>query len=86
MPTAHPILPTQIIINGDEIKMSEREILNAIKENVTKQESSWKFVAGREIYDKEAFLEKLDVDEQFQKTIVRMVVDLSIDILSRKPE
>ena len=51
-----------------------------------RQDSSWKFVAGREVLDKKVFLEKLDKDRNFQKTIIQMVVDLSIDILSRKPE
>lgn len=68
------------------LKISEREILKAIKDNVRRQDPSWKFVAGREVLDKKVFLEKLDKDRKFQKTVINLVVSLSIDILTRKPE
>jgi len=39
---------------------------------------------GREVLTKKLFLEKLDKDKKFRKLITEMVVNLSVDILTRK--
>jgi hypothetical protein len=39
---------------------------------------------GREVLTKKVFLEKLDKDKKFRATIMELVYNLSIDILSRK--
>jgi len=66
--------------------MSEREVLKSIKENVKRQNDSWRLVMGREVLTKDQVLERLDNDKGFRKSLVTMVVELSIDILTRKPE
>jgi len=66
--------------------MSEKTVLESIKENVRRQNDSWRFVMGREVLTKSEVLKRLDNDKGFRKSLVKMVVELSIDILARKPE
>lgn len=66
--------------------MSEGEVLKSIKENVRRQDGAWRFVMGREVLTKDQVLKRLDNDKGFRKSLVKMVVELSIDILTRKPE
>ncbi|MEM2291662.1 MAG: hypothetical protein QXR44_03165 [Thermoproteota archaeon] len=66
--------------------MSEKDIVKAIIDHINRQGNNWKFVMGREILDKKSFLKKLSKDKEFRKTIVQMVVSLSVDILTRKGE
>jgi len=66
--------------------MSEKAVVRSIKENVRRQGDSWRFVMGREVLTKDQVLERLDNDQGFRKSLVKMVVELSIDILTRKPE
>lgn len=66
--------------------MKEKEIVNAIKQHVNRQNNGWKFIYGRQAVGKQQFLTKLDHDKKFRKTIVEMVVTLSVDILTRKPK
>jgi len=66
--------------------MSEKAVVRSIKENVKRQGDSWRFVMGREVLTKDQVLERLDNDQGFRKSLVKMVVELSIDILARKPE
>ena len=66
--------------------MSEQAILNAIKAHLERQDAGWTFIMGREVLTARQMLAKLDVDAAFRTTMVRMVVELSIDILSRTPE
>jgi len=66
--------------------MSEKTILKSIKENVRRQNDSWRFVMGREVLTKDDVLKRLDNDKGFRKSLVKMVLELSIDILARKPE
>jgi len=66
--------------------MSEKAVVRSIKENVKRQGDSWRFVMGREVLTKDQVLERLDNDQGFRKSLVKMVVELSIDILTRKPE
>lgn len=66
--------------------MSQREILKAIKEHVNRQDNDWKFIMGGEVLTKQKMIKKLNGDKTFRKKIVNLVVTLSIDILSRKPE
>jgi len=64
--------------------LKEKQILKAIKKHVNGQNNNWKFIYGRKAMGKEEFLEKIDKDRKFQKFVVDMVVQLSIDILTRK--
>lgn len=64
--------------------MREKDIVKAVEEHVKRQNNDWRFIAGREVLDKEGFLKKLKRDKNFRSTIVKMVVELSIDILTRK--
>lgn len=64
--------------------MKEKELIKAIKNHVNGQDTSWKFIMGREVLTKKVFLEKLDKDKKFRATIMELVYNLSIDILSRK--
>jgi len=66
--------------------MSEKSIVESIKENVRMQNDSWRFVMGRESLTKSEVLKRLDNDKGFRKSLVKLVVELSIDILARKPE
>ena len=63
--------------------MREKDIVKAVEEHVKRQDDGWKFIAGREVLDKEAFLKKLKRDKSFRATIVKMVLELSIDILAK---
>lgn len=63
---------------------TESEILKAVKDNLRHQNDDWKFVMGRESLTKEQMLKRLDKDKAFRKTVVNLVVNLSIDILSRQ--
>jgi len=65
--------------------MSEKDVVRSIKENVRRQNDNWRFVMGREVLTKEQVLDRLDNDKGFRKSLVKMVVELSIDILARKP-
>ena len=62
---------------------SESEILKAVKENLQRQNSDFRFVMGRTVLTKEEMINRLDNDKKFRKTVVKMVLDLSVDILSR---
>lgn len=64
--------------------MKEKELVQAIKKHVSSQDDGWKFCMGREVLTKKLFLEKLDKDKKFRKLITEMVVNLSVDILTRK--
>lgn len=64
--------------------MDEREIVEAVKRYVMRRSNDWKFIMGREIIGKNEFLKKLDRDEKFRETIVKMIINLSIDILTRE--
>ena len=64
--------------------MSEKEIVKAIKEHIKRQDDGWKFIMGRQVLTKETFLEKLEKDKAFQRTVIKLVYNLSIDILARK--
>jgi len=66
--------------------MSEKTVLESIKENVRRQNDSWRFVMGREVLTKDEVLKRLDNDKGFRKSLVKMVLELSIDILTRKPK
>jgi len=66
--------------------MSEREIVKAIKENLRRQDDGWKLIMGREVLTAREVIRRLDRDRAFRKRIVKMVVELSVDILTRKPE
>lgn len=65
--------------------MKEKELVKAIKSHVNRLDSDWSFIMGREVLTKKAFLEKLDKDKRFRSTIIDLVYNLSIDILTRKP-
>ena len=65
--------------------MKEKELVQAIKKHVNGQDDGWKFIMGREVLTKKAFLEKLGKDKKFRSTVVELVYNLSIDILTRKP-
>jgi len=60
--------------------------VKAIKENLRRQDDGWKLVMGREVLTAREVIRRLDRDRAFRKRLVRMVVELSIDILTRKPE
>jgi len=66
--------------------MSDKTVVESIKENVRRQNDSWHFIMGREVLTKDKFLKRLDNDKRFRKSLVKMVLELSIDILTRKPE
>jgi len=66
--------------------MSEKTVVESIKENVRRQNDSWRFVMGREVLTKDEVLKRLDNDKGFRKSLVKMVLELSFDILARKPE
>ena len=66
--------------------MSEREIVKAIKDNLRRQDDGWKLVMGREVLTAKEVIRRLDRDRAFRKRLVKMVVELSVDILTRKPE
>lgn len=63
---------------------SDREVVKAIKENLEHQNNDWRFAMGREILTKEEMIKRLDKDKKFRKDIVKLVLDLSIDILARQ--
>jgi len=64
--------------------MSEKDIVQRIKDNVERQNDNWRFVMGREVLTKKEILKRIDKDSKFRKILVKMVIDLSIDILSRQ--
>lgn len=64
--------------------MGEKEIIKAIKSHISRQTNNWKFVMGRETLTKETFLKKLDKDKKFREMVVNMVVNLSVDILTKE--
>ena len=64
--------------------MKEKELVKAIKAHVNRQSNNWSFIMGREVLTKKAFLKKLDKDKKFRETIIDLVYNLSIDILTRK--
>lgn len=64
--------------------MKEKELVKTIKKHINGQDNSWKFIMGREMLTKKVFLEKLDKDKKFRETVIDLVYNLSIDILSRK--
>ena len=66
--------------------MSEREIVKAIKENLRRQDDGWRLIMGRDVLTAREVIRRLDRDGAFRKRLVRMVVELSVDILTRKPE
>ena len=66
--------------------MSEREIVKAIKDNLRRQDDGWRLIMGREILTAREVIRRLDRDRAFRKRLVKMVVELSVDILTRKPE
>jgi len=66
--------------------MSEKDIVKAIKENLSRQDDGWRLIMGREILTAREVIRRIDRDRAFRKRLVRMVVELSIDILTRKPE
>jgi len=68
----------------DERGMREKDILKAVKDHVNSQNNSWTFVMGRKVLDKKEFIALLEKDKKFRKLITTMVIDLSIDILTRK--
>jgi len=64
--------------------LKEKEVVKAIKNHVSKQNDGWKFIMDREVLTKQAFLQKLDSDKKFRTTVIDLVYNLSIDILTRK--
>ena len=66
--------------------MSEKDIVKAIKENLRRQDDGWRLVMGREILTAREVIRRIDRDRAFRKRLVKMVVELSVDILTRKPE
>jgi len=66
--------------------MSEKDIVKAIKENLRRQDDGWKLIMGREILTAKEVIRRIDRDRAFRKRLVKMVVELSVDILTRKPE
>ena len=66
--------------------MSEKDIVKAIKENLRRQDDGWRLIMGREVLTAKEVIRRLDRDRAFRKRLVKMVVELSVDILTRKPE
>jgi len=64
--------------------LKEKEVVKAIKSHVSKQNDGWKFIMGREVLTKQTFLQKLDSDKKFRATVIDLIHNLSIDILTRK--
>lgn len=64
--------------------MSDKIILKTIREHVNRQNNNWKFIMGRDVFDKKAFLEKLDNDRKFRGLIIKMAVNLTVNIWNRK--
>ena len=64
--------------------MSNQDIVNAIKANVKRQNNGWKFIQGKDILDKNKFLRKIDSDKTFRAFVVKLVVNLSVEILNKK--
>lgn len=64
--------------------MKEKEVVKAIKNHVSKQNDGWKFIMGKEVLTKQAFLQRLDEDKKFRATMIDLIHNLSIDILTRK--
>ena len=66
--------------------MSEREIVNAIKKYIGKQNGDWTFVRGRDVLTRQQTLVRLKTDPKFKKFMVRIVVAQTIEILGREVE
>jgi len=66
--------------------MSEKTIVNSIKEHINGLGNNWEFAYGRQVFSKTEFLQKLDKDKKFRVFVVNLVVNLSVDILTRKGE
>lgn len=66
--------------------MGEREVVKAIRKHVEELDDNWKFVAGRQVIYKKDFLIKLKKDKKFRKMVATMVINLSIDILTRNTD
>ena len=64
--------------------MKEKEVVKAIEDHVSRQNDGWKFIMGKEVLTKQAFLQKLGKDKKFRTTVIALVYNLSIDILTRK--
>lgn len=64
--------------------MSETEIVDAIRNYIGKQNNGWSFVRGREVLTKNQFIRRLNVDKNFRKFMVKIVVAQTVEILGGK--
>lgn len=61
----------------------EDEVVVAIIKYVNSQKNGWKFIHGRAVLEKQDFLFKVKKDKEFQKNMVKLVNNLSVDLLLR---
>jgi len=66
--------------------MSEKTIIKSIEKHINSQNNEWKFIYGKEVLTKQNFVKKLNKDKKFRAFVVNMVINLSVDILTRKGE
>lgn len=64
--------------------MSENQIVDAIRNYIGKQDNGWNFVRGREVLTKNQFIRRLNVDKNFRKFMVKIVVAQTVEILGGK--
>ena len=66
--------------------MSERRIIDAIKDYINRQDGEWRFVRGRDSLNKVQTIKRLDRDKKFRMFMVRIVVAQTVEILGRSPQ
>jgi hypothetical protein len=64
--------------------MSEKELIEALKEKLLEKGDDFRFIHGREVLTAKAMIEKIDHDKKFRKTIVQMIHALSMDLILRE--
>lgn len=62
--------------------MSE-EIYRVVVDYIKSRNDRWKFIFGREVYDKKRLLKKMEEDEEFRKFIIEEIVKTAVDIFMR---
>lgn len=63
--------------------MSE-EVYRVVVEYIKSRNDKWRFVFGREVYDKKKLLKRMEEDEEFRKFIIQEVIKTAVDMFTKK--
>lgn len=59
--------------------MSE-EIYRVVVEYIKSRNDKWRFVFGKEVFDKKELIERMEKDEKFRKFIIDEVIKTAVDL------